>query len=107
MRIKSPFAWSLVWVFGIGISLSAEETVVTVMHTGGMRGRHEQLQKAGEIARQIKQDAGGAILLDSGNSIGLSEDQFKHPEKGSITVDLMNRARYDAWTLGGGELDLP
>ena len=88
------------------LQCEAAEITLTILHTNDLQGRFGQMLKVGMLAKQIQRKVGRVLLLDAGNALAPSEDAFVHPQRGgALTVDLFNRAGYDAWNLGRRDLD--
>ncbi len=94
-------------VFSI-VQIEAEERTLTILHSNDFEGRFEQMLKVAPVFKRVQQEVGRVLLLDAGNALAPSEDAFVHPNKGgALTVALLNRAGYHAWTLGQRAFDRP
>ena len=93
------------WMLLTGVD--GAETTLTILHTGDLQGAFGRILQAGALKAQVRGEVGGVLLLDVGNAVSGSEAVFEHPKRrSSPTVDLLNRAGYDAWTPGHRELNL-
>ncbi len=102
---KRSLLWVVLWT-GSMIQCEASEITLTILHTNDLQGRSGQVLKVGALAKQIQREVGRVLLLDAGNALAPSEDAFVHTQRGgALTVDLFNRAGYDAWNLGDRDLD--
>ena len=107
MRRWMKMICCLCWSLGAG-SIWGAEGRLTILHTGDLAGQFQQIMKVGALKQHIQHAVGRVVLLDAGNALSPYERVFEHPErKMSPTVDLMNRAGYDAWMLGQADLSLP
>jgi 5'-nucleotidase len=119
---RSGFVSAIVWVIlptlvvlcagHIGDAYSAgSETApaqLTVLYTGNLAGRLEALAAVGEHRSRIQREIGRVLLVDTGGAMLRAESAFDHPGGSeSLTVDVLNGLRYDAWTLGRSELNRP
>ncbi len=86
-----------IWMAVVGHAAADELTLVYSVDIGG---HVASLSKIRAFAQGVRQGGRPTLLIDGGNALSPVERAFVHPQHGSLSVHLMNRAGYDTWFAG-------
>ncbi len=100
--------WLVLWLFG-QVGAASQWTLITILHTNDIHGSimprdaSSGLSRAATLVKQIRNSMPNVILLDAGDIIhGTPEDYLS---RGKASILAMNAVEYDAAATGNHEYD--